>query len=262
MRAGSRRSALRHESPPMPVVLLPPRVRGDAYASLLAALEHAGRLHTTRLADPALATALERLSTWQARRLRATYADLERQQRYAAAIDFFETDLYGGADFAQRDADLARVVSAMKRMLPEAVIATIDEAMELNTLSQELDRALLARLPRRDGWPTVAEYCAAYREPTERPARERQIRLIGDIGAALDKFVRKPLIHAALVMMRQPARLAGLSTLHDFLERGFSAFQRMDGADLFLTTIEQRETALMSAIFDGASAPFPDPREA
>jgi len=68
------------------------------------------------------------------------------------------------------------------------------------------------------------------------------------------------LIHAALVMMRQPARLAGLSTLHDFLERGFSAFQRMNGADAFLATIDARETALLNAIFDGETAPFPDPR--
>jgi hypothetical protein len=244
----------------MPVVLKPPRAQGDAYASLVAELEHARRLHASRLADPALAAALERLSLWQARRLRGTYADLESQDRYAAAIDFFETDLYGGADFAQRDTDLARVVSVMARMLPAAVIATIDEAMELNTLSQELDRALLARLPRRDGWPTVAEYCEAYRQVGERVARERQIRIIGDIGGALDRFVRKPLIHAALVMMRQPARLAGLSTLHEFLERGFAAFQRMNGADTFLATIDARETALLNAIFDGAAAPFPDPR--
>jgi hypothetical protein len=244
----------------MPVVLKPPRTQGDAYASLVAELEHARRLHASRLADPSLAAALERLSLWQARRLRRTYADLESQDRYAAAIDFFETDLYGGADFAQRDTDLARVVSVMARMLPAAVIATIDEAMELNTLSQELDRALLARLPRGDGWPTVAEYCEAYRQEGERAARERQIRIIGDIGGALDRFVRKPLIHAALVMMRQPARLAGLSTLHEFLERGFAAFQRMNGAAAFLATIDARETALLNAIFDGATAPFPDPR--
>jgi hypothetical protein len=231
-----------------------------AQTRLARELERVAKLHQARLADAALAAALERLSQWQAARLRATYADLEAQARYAEAVEFFETDLYGGSDFAQRDADVAKVAPIMTMMLPERVIGTIAQAMELNVLSQELDRALLARLPRRDGWPTVAEYCEAYRQQDERAARERQIRIIGDIGGALDRFVRKPLIHAALVMMRQPARLAGLSTLHDFLERGFSAFQRMQGADTFLATIDARETALMDAIFDGATAPFPDPR--
>ena len=231
----------------------------DAYTELVRELEHAARLHGERLADPTLAIALERLSAWQARRLRATYADLEALERYTAAIDFFETDLYGGADFAQRDTDLARVVSVMARMLPEAVIATIGEAMELNTLSQELDRALLAALPRHDGRLTVAEYCDAYRRMGNRPARERQIELIGEIGHALDGLVRKPFIRGALAMMRQPARLAGLGVLHDFLERGFAAFHRMHGAEEFLATIDARETALLNAIFDGATAPFADP---
>jgi hypothetical protein len=37
------------------------------------------------------------------------------RSRYADAIAFFLSDLYGGADFAQRDADLARVVPVAER---------------------------------------------------------------------------------------------------------------------------------------------------
>jgi hypothetical protein len=131
--------------------------------------------------------------------------------------------------------------------------------MELNALSHELDRALLQRLPRRDGSCTVAEYCAAYCRPGERAARDRQIGLIGEIGAGLDDYVRKPLLHSALVMMRHPARLAGVSVLHDFLERGFVAFRKMHGASEFLATIDARERKLMEDIFAGATAPFPEP---
>jgi hypothetical protein len=217
------------------------------------------RLHEERQANPALAAALERLAAWQALRLRQTYADLAGQPRYADAVEFFEADLYGGADFAQRDADVARVAPIMVLMLPERVIGAIARAMAVNALSQELDRALLARLPRADGTFTVAEYCRAYRRREDRPARERQIGLIAEIGAALDRLVRMPLIPAALAMMRQPARLAGMGVLHDFLERGFDAFRTMNGADEFLATVVGRETALMDAIFGGASAPFPDP---
>jgi len=237
----------------------PPLVGHTAQSALIRDLADVARLHEERRADPKLARALERLGAWQALRLRQTYADLEAKPRYADAVTFFETDLYGGADFSQRDADLARVVPIMVRMLPERVIATIAQAMELNALSQELDRALLARLPSADGDFTVADYCSAYRRADNRSARERQIQLMADIGAALDRFVKKPLIRTALVMMRQPARLAGMSVLHDFLERGFGAFRKMDGAGLFLSTIVTRETALMETILSGAAAPFPDP---
>ena len=226
---------------------------------LMRELARTAQLHAERRARPDLARALERLAAWQASRMGRTYADLAMQSRYADAIAFFQSDLYGAADFAQRDADLARVVPIMTRMLPGRVIATIAEAMELNALSQEIDLALLLRLPRADCTFTVAEYCNAYRRPGDRPARERQIGLIGAIGAGLDDYVRRPLIHSALVMMRRPARLAGLSVLHDFLERGFLAFRKLHGATEFLATIDRRERELMEAIFAGATAPFPEP---
>lgn len=233
-----------------------------AHVSLVEALARVARLQSERSANPILAGALTRLAEWQARRLAATYADLAAQDRYADAIRFFETDLYGANDFARRDADLARVVPVMVRMLPERVIGTIAKAVELHALSQSLDRSLLARLPRADGHFGVAEYCRAYRKTGKRPERERQIRLIGEIGAGLAEYVRKPLIGAALAMMRRPARLAGLFALHDFLERGFTAFRRMGEASEFLGAIDARERALLDQIMGGATAPFPDPLEA
>ena len=87
------------------------------------------------------------------------------------------------ADFARRDADLARVVPIMVRMLPERVIATVARAMELNALSQELDRALLARLPRADGRFTRRRVLPARigAWTTGRRANARS-ELIGEIG--------------------------------------------------------------------------------
>jgi hypothetical protein len=230
-----------------------------AAAALERELERVARLHVERCADPNLARALARLSDWQASRLGATYMDLAAQPRYADAIAFFQTDLYGAADFSRRDADLARAAPVMAHMLPDRVIATVAKAMELNGLSQDLDRTLLAHLPRADGVFTVAEYCGAYRAMNNRPARELQIQLIGEFGAAIDVYVGKPLLRTALLMMRHPARAAGLAVLQEFLERGFAAFRKMRGAGEFLATIDRRERALMNAMFAGDTAPFPDP---
>lgn len=226
---------------------------------MLEQLARVGRLHADRQANPIVAGALERIARWQASRLRLTYADVAMLSRYTAAIRFFENDLYGNPDFAKRDADLARVVPLMVRMLPKKVIATVAEAVELNALSQELDAALLARLPRADGVFSVADYCKAYRRMDQRVNRERQIRLIAEVGAALDSHVGKPLVRSGLAMMRRPAHLAGFGALHDFLERGFSSFRAMHGAQAFLATIVARETALMDHILAGDTAPFPDP---
>ena len=216
-------------------------------------------MHATRAQNPILAGALERLSDWQSRRLAVTYADLARDPRYAEAIAFFQTDLYGPQDFSRRDADLARVVPMMARMLPESVILTVAKAMELSALSHELDMRVNEFLPRADAQFTVEDYCRAFRRAGRVPERRRQIELIGEVGMALDRAVGKPLIRSALALMRAPARAAGLGELQTFLERGFDAFRRMKGAETFLATIRDRETGIVTAIFDGRIAPFAEP---
>jgi hypothetical protein len=233
---------------------------GDAAALLLHQLSRVQRHHRERASNADLARALAALGSWQSRRLRTTYADLERIPRYALAMDFFETDLYGGADFAQRDADLARVVPAMRRLAPDSVIATIALAVELNALSQDLDRAMADELRANPDDFSVADYCRAYRRAGRFEERRRQIALIGEVGTALDRLVRKPMVRGALAVMRKPARAAGFAALQDFLERGFAAFAQMRGADEFLATIVTRENGLHDAIASGDDAPFPDPR--
>lgn len=230
----------------------------SAERALVHHLERARALHAERAASGDLAAALDRLADWQARRLRDTYSDLARNPRYRAAISFFGSDLYGAGDFSRRDADLARVVPLMARMLPEGVLATVAGAMELSVLSQELDRALLQRLDCATPL-SVETYCEAYRAVDDRAARTRQIGLIVSVGRALDRYVRKPLIPSALSAMRRPARLAGFGALQDFIERGFSSFRSMRGAEEFLSIVRARETALMNAILAGDPEPFPEP---
>jgi len=239
---------------------MPPRHAAEA--ALVDVLAHVQRFHAARAADPALDAALSRLADWQGRRLAQTYADLAADARYREAIAFFRSDLYGNEEMARRDADVARIVPIMVKMLPERVIATVADAMRLNLLSHELDQRLLGALADPRGAFTVAQYCDAYRRAGDIDARRRQIALIVSIGRALDGFVRKPLIRTGLAAMRRPARLAGFGTLHDFLERGFEAFRGMRGAEFFLATIETRETALLEAIVGGAEAPFADPARA
>lgn len=231
----------------------------DAIQRLQAALALVQRHHGERSAKPELARSLDQVAEWQARRLRHTYADLEAQPRYAGAIRYFETDLYGAADFAQRDADLARIAPLLERLLPAGVIATVATAVELNALSQDLDRRLAGALGSQDSTITVPRYCAAYRQAGSYDQRVRQIRLIGDVGVALDRYVGMRMLRAALGLMRKPAYAAGLAALQNFLERGFDAFGKMHGAVEFLATVENRESAIHDAIVAGSNAPFPDP---
>lgn len=201
------------------------------------------------------------LRAWQAARLASTYADLLADPRHGPAARFFLEDLYGPKDFSERDAEIARILPTMTRLLPLSAVRTFGLAISLDCLSEELDAALVTAL--RAALPTgapmvidVPGYTAAFRASSSRADRERQIGLAGKIGVALDALSRKPLIAKAVEMMRGPAHAAGLGDLHDFLERGFQAFRHMRGADEFLGIIDRRERRILDRVLGGDPDPF------
>jgi hypothetical protein len=223
-------------------------------ATALALIEEIAARRSTLQRDRVRRVRLARLQRWQLARLRRTYADLAHDERYAAALEFFAEDLYGPHEFTRRDADLRRVLSSWERLLPQRALRAVSAALELESLTLDLDCAMLESL----GAAAVDEatYARAYRSVDRQGERIRQIRLIVNAGWALDELIHMPAIGAALRMARAPARLAHVMALHTFLERGYAAFARMRDAAPLLNAIETRETRIMAALFAGAPAPF------
>jgi hypothetical protein len=189
------------------------------------------------------------LRVWQGRRLAQTYDDLRRDPRYAPAIAFFLSDLYGSVDSGPRDRQLARASPLLRHGLPGTARAVLERAIELDMLSAELDHAMVARI---SSCPIGgAGYADAYRVVGRREARERQIELVLSVGADLDRIVRHAWIGSALYLWQAPARAIGFGVLHDFLNRGFDAFRNIADAWTFLQTIREREVQLMEQLFAG-----------
>lgn len=213
---------------------------------------HLEALKALRAAPGVPRERLAALKAWQAARLTATYADLMQEPRYAAATRFFLDDLYGPKDFTARDEAMIRILPTMSRLLPETAVETAALAIELEALTETLDQRLAKALPAR-GAIDPGIYARAYRESSTPAERRRQVALAIAVGKRLDALVKKPLLLRTLKLMRAPAKLAGLGDFQDFLERGFGAFAAMDGAGLFLATLEEREEELLRSYFAGAS---------
>lgn len=235
---------------------MPEETKPDAARRLASSLERVVSARRAARADPSALDRLFALKAWQAARFERTYADLLAHARYAEAASFFLSDLYGAKDYAQRDADLGRILPKLTAVLPAAALATIADAVELDALSEDLDALLAGRLG--PGGITDEGYAAAYRACANRDARMHQIALIRHIGEALDRLTRVRMLETTLHLMRGPARLAGFEHLQSFLERGFGAFKRMGGAGPFLDAIEARESRLLERLFEGNPAPFSD----
>ncbi len=203
------------------------------------------------------------IKRFQSRRLQQTYQDLLASQRYRPAAQFFLSDLYGEKDFSRRDSELQRVIPALQRFLPDTALATIADAVELDALSEKLDR-LMAKLwseqtsalgaeatqEGAEDLPTLTSYRKAYQAAAKQSPGERelQIQLVRTIGSSLNGLVRKPLLGGLLKTMGPVAQAAGLSSMHEFLLRGFQAFKHMGDAEEFLQTIHSRESAIHEAM--------------
>jgi hypothetical protein len=184
-----------------------------------------------------IAERLRELRAWQTARLENSYRDFRADPRYAPAVEFFLSDLYGPREFGARDRDLARAWRYLRRALPAPAMAVLGQAIELDVLTLELDHALVHALAA--GPVSDATYGAAYRAADDRAGRTRQIDLIVGIGEDLSRIVR----HA-------PAHAAGFGALQDFLERGYAAFRIMKDPDRLMTAIAERETIFMRSLFD------------
>jgi len=210
-------------------------------------LQRVSALREAREADGGLAKRVAAIKHYQHARFSRDYAQLIESTRYGAAARFFLDDLYGPANFADRDSQFERVVPAMERLLPAAIMHTVAELAELHALSEGLDQRMAQALTADE--VDDRSYLAAWLAVGLRDDRERQLALLLAIGTALDRHTRTPLLTGMLRVMRVPARAAGLSQLQSFLERGLAAFAAMHGAQEFLEIIADNEHRLISQMF-------------
>ncbi len=227
-------------------------------ARILHHLDRVGAERSARSADQGLKHQVERVKAWQHSRFVDTYSDLLSQPRYASAARFFLDDLYGPGDFSKRDDQFTRIVPALVRLFPREIVGTVEHLAELHALSESLDTQMAKALLASPSPAAVAvgdqTYAQAWRSVGRPEDRQSQIDLMLEVGAALDRFTRKPLLRQSLRLMRVPAQAAGLGALQAFLERGFDTFREMKGAQTFLETIATREQGLADRLFGSESA--------
>ena len=200
--------------------------------------------------NPLLRAALLDVKRFQARRFRATYADLLQNPRYQQAALFFLDELYGDGNYERRDHQFARIANTIARLFPVAVADTAATLAEVHALTEKLDDQMAQCWMGADVQDLPQRYIRCWRTVANRPGRQEQLQAVLNLGDELDQLTRTPGLHRLLKMMRAPAGLAGLSSLQHFLEAGFDAFANINGSAEFLGIVGQREAAWLSSLFD------------
>jgi hypothetical protein len=228
----------------------------EAARQIRDAVQRVGLLRQAVAARPELGGALRIVKDLQSQRFAGTYNDLLAGGPYAEPARFFLTELYSDKDYAERDAQFARIAGAIERFFPAQVVRTAVALAELHALTEDLDQAMalewvaLSQTASAD----AARYVQAWRAVGRRPERQSQLDVVMRIGEEMARLTRTPGLRTMLKMMRAPATAAGLGSLQRFLETGFDTFAgmaRQSGrAEAFLAVIREREAALLALLFD------------
>ncbi|GAB3365952.1 hypothetical protein GCM10027431_07510 [Lysobacter rhizosphaerae] len=196
---------------------------------------------------------------WQAERLEVSFDRFLRDPRRRPAAQFFLNDVYNDRDFSRRDADIARVLPMMQRLLPGALLGTLSDAIELGLLTHAFDLRLARALEDSGGRRRTLDaalYAQVYRDAGLPRLRTHQIDLISRVGIGLAGALRMPGVALLLKLSRGPARAAGVAELQGFLERGFEAFAGLGDARGFIDEIEADERDVARRLFAGVPDPF------
>ena len=214
-------------------------------------------LRQSTIANPALAQAMSDIKQFQSRRFSGTYIDLLESDRYKPAVLFFLAELYNDKDYSERDTQFARIAGALERIFPVPVVQTAVSLAQLHRLTEDLDLAMAQHWLSSANSPEVTRYVMAWRAVARRTDRNTQLATVMEIGHELGRLTRTPGPHLMLKMMRGPANLAGMGSLHRFLESGFDTFATMacqdGGVANFLSTVMARETGLIDRLFDASA---------
>jgi len=204
---------------------------------------------------------LAELRRWQAGRLERSFGDFLADPRSAPAARFFLNEVYGDRDFSRRDADIARVLPMMERLLPTSLLETVADAIALGALTHAFDLRMADALQADRGPLDAERYARAYRQVGHPRLRMRQLDLVRDVGHGLGAALRMPGLRMLLRLSRGPAHATGFSELQGFLERGVDAFARLGDATRFIEEIERGEREIARRLFAGDPAAFgPMPR--
>lgn len=210
------------------------------------------RLREESRTVPWIGDAVTHLKRLQARRFAGTYADLLASRQYEAGARFFLEELYGDRDYAERDAQFAKIAIAIEKLFPRDVADTAAALARLHALTESLDHAM-ARAAGLSDPDDAGNYVVAWKEVGRRADRQLQLDSVIALGAELARLTRLPGLRMMLRMMRGPASAAGLGSLQRFLESGFDTFAAIaklrGGAEAFLGTIRTREQRLIDFLF-------------
>ena len=195
---------------------------------------------------------------WQRERFRKSHEVLIGDPQKSCAIDFLFSEVYGGVDLSTVVSDIQRAYPLALRVFSENVMRTAAVALELNTLTAELDEGLAYILFEKMnvGVIDAESYLQAFRTLGTIDLRMRQLALTEMLLENIDRYINSKVIFGAFKLAKGPARAAGLTHLYAFMDKGFCALKSLGSSSHFMKTILENERSFIHNVFNAIPDPY------
>lgn len=212
--------------------------------------------------DPILKQRLHEAQDWLKIRIQHTHHEMFNQPEYQLMAKYFINRLYGGPEFDDLAVQIERLLKyahKAEKMIPENAIKTGLKSVGLAVLAMQLDEEVAAQLLK--DYPANQAIDDEMMRLTlikldQKQARYQQLQLLDDLGAALDKYMRSFIMHAAFKMCKGTAAKYHFELMYDFIGEGFVAMKPMKSAEKFIHEFTVKERDIVEKVHSGQANPF------
>ena len=193
---------------------------------------------------------LERLQKFQSNRMHWTHRSLLIDPDIKEVLDFFLDEMYGGIDLNHLSGEKIEgaIILALKLVRNSCLLTS---SLEFNALTGELDEEICLWLFEKMKVTEITNenYAEANHQANTYARRLRQIELILELSEGLDKNTKSRTIYGALKLAKGPAKLGGVSGIHNLIFKAYSVLRRVQSPELLIAQIVDQERRYQQSLF-------------
>ncbi|WOE30590.1 MULTISPECIES: FFLEELY motif protein [unclassified Acinetobacter] len=205
---------------------------------------------------------LQEVQSWKRTRLQYTHRQLFSEKANVMMAEYFLNRLYGGPDFDQLAAQIARLMQfahKAEKLIPENALKTGTLAISLAILAVQLDEDIAVQL--------LKDYPASqaiddemmrlsYLKLDQLNSRQTQLKMLNELGLYLDRYMRSFMIYTAFKMCKSTAYKYQFIAMYQFIEEGFAAIKPLKSAEKFIHLFTSLEQKVIEKVHTGHPDPF------
>lgn len=212
--------------------------------------------------QPELKQRLQDVQAWQKARMQRSHSKQFAEKQNVLMSEYFLNRLYGGDDFdamAEQIARLSKYAHKAEKLIPDGAVKTGTLGVKLAIFAVQLDEQVAAQLL-LDYHPNEAlsddMMRLTYLKLDQGEQRLKQLALLDELGASLDKYMRSFIVQAAFKMCKGAAEKYRFEVMYDFMQDGFLAMKPLKSTEKFVHQFSNVERQVIAKVHAGDLHPF------